>query len=695
MAISLGDAVFYFRGDNSDLDRSTDEAVQKTEGASSKIKGFLSNAFAVTLGGFIAQGISSITSGFGNLWDGMIKGNAEFERYNTQFGVLLGGADKAKVRLDELAKFGATTPFDLPEVVKADKILQSFGLHSEESAKKFGFSGKEIRTIAGDVAAGTGAGFEEMSLLIGKFSAGATGDVINRFAQMGVTTRDELTKMGLKFSASGQLMSPLPKATEVVLQLMKKKYGGMMDAQSRTFEGMMSNLNDWVGQTLRAVGQPIFEKLEVGLSNVLTFLGSDAVKAAIDGFAQTLATGVGAAVDWFVALGTSVYDSVNKVMPYVSAIVEVIQDLIGFVSDGSQDYDWFDGLGTKLSELFGGSADDWRTWVETVADSMTQAKDWIVGKWQEVSDWVTTNWPTIRDNAIAAVGAIGAFVRDVVAPDVYKLIVDGFGAAKTWLDANLPIMQSIVQKLLASFTTDAVAADPAATWTTIWTGVRTALGIQWDMMGGTFRGVLQILNGDTLTGLATVGDAWNGAWAKIFAQVTPIWTSLKDSAKAALKKINDDAVDMFNGLADWLGKLPAKMYPIGKEIVLAIGRAIIDQAGTIYNSLWGVLSSAVQGIGSKLGITIPGFGGPAPGAPGAGGSGSGTGGKGVGVGDQGSSFNSQVAATNAAAGSFAIAGAGVGGVTVNMPIYATVDNSMDVEQIGLTIMARVRQAIRA
>jgi phage tail tape-measure protein len=92
--------------------------------------------------------IGALGSAFSSLQQGMIGGNAEFERYETQFGVLLGSASAAKDRLAELAKFGAETPFELPEVVRADKILQAFGLHSAETAKKFGMSGTQIRTIA-------------------------------------------------------------------------------------------------------------------------------------------------------------------------------------------------------------------------------------------------------------------------------------------------------------------------------------------------------------------------------------------------------------------------------------------------------------------------------------------------------------------------------------------------------------------
>ena len=139
----------------------------------------------------------------------MVGGNAEFEQYQMRFEVLLKSADAAKQRLAELADFGAKTPFDLPEVVRADTVLQGFGLHSEEAAKRFGYSGAQIRTIAGDVASGSGASFEQIAGYLGKFSAGATGEAIMRFQELGIVTRKQLADMGVQFDKAGSLTSPV------------------------------------------------------------------------------------------------------------------------------------------------------------------------------------------------------------------------------------------------------------------------------------------------------------------------------------------------------------------------------------------------------------------------------------------------------------------------------------------------------
>ena len=307
--------------------RNTSEALHGLEsaagnagGALGKMGGIAQTALGFVAGGIVSAGLNKIAEWVGGMISGMIGGNAEFERYQTQFTTLLGSADAAKQRLDELSKFAATTPFQLPEVVRADKILQSFGFESEQAKQKFGFSAKEIRTIAGDTAAGAGASFEDMSMLLGKFSSGATGEALMRFAELGIVTRDQLRDMGLQFSKSGELLSPLPEATSVLLTAMKEKYGGLMQDQMGTFEGMMSNLQDWVGQTERAVGKPIFDALKTQLGGLLQVLGSDQVKSAIDGLGNTLAGGVTVAVNAFMGLGSAVGPVVGVVGGFFSAV---------------------------------------------------------------------------------------------------------------------------------------------------------------------------------------------------------------------------------------------------------------------------------------------------------------------------------------------------------------------------------------
>lgn len=303
------------------------------------VAGFFRMAFADVLGGLITSGLGRIKDGIGSILSGMIGGNAQFEQYNVQFGKLISNSDdfkekyknvtdplelqafaaqEANDKMAMLAEFGAKTPFELPQVVEASKVLQGFGLNSTQAAKDFGFSGDEILTIAGDVAAGTGTDFAEMALNIGKYSKGATGESIARFMELGILTRDELSKLGVEFSKSGELISPLPEATTAMLQVMKDKYGGMMDAQSKTFSGMMSNLQDWVSGTLRTIGQPIFELLRGKLEILVGWLASPEVANAVQGFAESIASGLGNVIAFVEGTLVPAFQSIKNAIDLVA-----------------------------------------------------------------------------------------------------------------------------------------------------------------------------------------------------------------------------------------------------------------------------------------------------------------------------------------------------------------------------------------
>ena len=266
-----------------------DETATRTSLFGSVVQGVAQGA-----GQMLTAGLAQAAAAVAGLGATMISSNAQFEQYAVQFGVLLKSPQLAQERLAELADFAQKTPFELPGVIEADKILQGFGLHSAEAAAKFGMSGAEIRTIAGDTASYAGVSFGEMANYLGQFSSGATGDAIARFQELGITTRDELAQMGLEFSKSGELTSPLPQAMTVLLQILKEKYGGMMAEQSQTFDGMASNLSDWVGTTTRTLGAPIFDALKGQLNTLMTALNSDAMASAVTSLAAGITTAINA-----------------------------------------------------------------------------------------------------------------------------------------------------------------------------------------------------------------------------------------------------------------------------------------------------------------------------------------------------------------------------------------------------------------
>lgn len=380
-------------------------------GSAAKKSGDLFSGF---LGGFAkvglaATGVMALGGAIGGLAKGMVAGNAEFERYETQFGVLLGSVDKAKERIGQLSKFAATTPFELPEVVKAGKVLETFGLQGDRAMKRFGMSTENVLQVVGDAAAGSGAKFDELALTFGKFSSGATGEAIARMQELGLTTREELASMGVKFSKSGELISDKEKALAIVFETINKRFGGMMQKQSMTFEGMLSNLSDWISQTKRKLMAPLFEVLKDKLGVFLEFLNSPAAIAALDNFAAGLAKGMGTAID------------------VISKVGKAVADMVGIVTGRAPEAGGAlrAAIGDKAAEIIAKALATIREAVQTTVDTLKV----IVDKTKEFGQWLSGG--SLGADAFAvsvlAVGVAVGTIQTVQAVEALKALT---GAVK-------------------------------------------------------------------------------------------------------------------------------------------------------------------------------------------------------------------------------------------------------------------------
>jgi len=640
---SLGEAVLGTKVDLTGLGQGLSQAESKSRGAVGTLTGFLQNALSTATGFLISNVVNAVGSAIGGVTDSMIGGNAEFERYNVQFGVLLGSADAARERIDELAQFGARTPFELPEVVRADKVLQAFGLHAEDAKDRFGFAGTEIRTIAGDVAAGTGASFEEISTYLGKFASGATGEAISRMQELGIVTRQQLSDMGLEFSKSGQLMSPIDESMEVLLAAMQDKFGGMMDAQSGTFEGMMSNLQDWMGQAGRVLGQPIFEILKDKLGALLAFLGSDDVKNAMtfvaDQVGQTLNVIIGGIeslisgdlgealeglgeLDWFNAIRSSLGITGDQFYEFTGRAQEAFTQLQSLAADFSAGFasamssPAVQALGQALSDLGAAAGNAWTQisaafgqigaqtnvtfptiqeivvgvvsvvawWLTSIANHITT---FVIPTFVAIVQWVAANWPQIQATAAQVfsqvqtiVAAVVDFILTVVIPAVQQLV--------DWIVTNWPQIQATALAIFSQVQSTVQSRIDAVN--NIITSVLGAIQTFWDTWGGTIKAIVDTV----FTNIKNLWNVFSAAFKGDWYTFGQNLRTYMDEAWEGVKKVFSNAIE---GLKKSFGTMWTNLTT-----------ATTDAMDGIKNLDWGALGkSALDGIVAGVKANVQGL----------------------------------------------------------------------------------------
>jgi tape measure domain-containing protein len=185
-----------------------------------------------------------------------IKSAGDYEQSRIAFETMLGSADKARVMMTDIAAFAKTTPFELPEVVAGSKQLLAYGYAQEEILPN-------MRKI-GDIASGVGVPVGQLTTIFGqvKVAGRLMGQDLLQFTNAGVPMISALaTVMGKpqteikKLIEEGKVGFPEVEAALNSLTGEGSKFGGMMEKQSGSFNGVVSNIKDGFGQMLRsAVG---------------------------------------------------------------------------------------------------------------------------------------------------------------------------------------------------------------------------------------------------------------------------------------------------------------------------------------------------------------------------------------------------------------------------------------------------------
>ncbi len=246
----------------------TDMFTPRIHSAERATQNFRESVFSASNAVKALAGSMAVKVGF----DWLVKGNADMETYQNTLAIVMGSQEKAVETLAWANKFAASTPFEIPQIVEATTRMQSYGLNAQKTLG-----------IVGDMASVMG---KDLMQAVEAVADAQTGEV-ERLKEFGITKgmiQQQAKELGSNpINTQGQITDQ--KAFNAALfSLMEKRYKGGMDLQSKTFKGMLSNVQDFIGSAGRELGKPIFDAMKVGLGTALDWMnklqGSGAITAA-------------------------------------------------------------------------------------------------------------------------------------------------------------------------------------------------------------------------------------------------------------------------------------------------------------------------------------------------------------------------------------------------------------------------------
>lgn len=180
----------------------------------------------------------------------------EFQQLEAAFKVLTGDAGVAENLMSQLIHTAATTPFGVTDISNAARQLLAYGVEADKV--------NETLIRLGDICAGLSIPIGDLAYLYGTTMTQGrlyTAD-LNQFLGRGIPLADELAK---QFGVAKEEIKKMveegkvgfPEVQQAIINLTNEggKFGGLMEAQSKTITGQLSNLQDGFEQMFNEIGK--------------------------------------------------------------------------------------------------------------------------------------------------------------------------------------------------------------------------------------------------------------------------------------------------------------------------------------------------------------------------------------------------------------------------------------------------------
>lgn len=572
----------------------------KVTGLGGALSGFGGVAGPV-FAGLAVTGVAAV----GALGVAVVKTGIDFNSMREQaqiaFTTMLGDGGKAKVFLDNLAGFAASTPFEFPELVSAAQKMIAFGFSAEDVIP--------MLTDIGNAAAGLGIGAEgvgRVTTALGQMQVKgkATGEEMAQLTESGIAGWKYLAEaLGVSVSEAMDMVSKGAVSADTVIGAvragMQKDFGGMMEAQSKSFSGLLSTLKDTFAQVSGQLVGPLFAGLTQGMQGLVALTSSPDFTAGVQAFSQGLVQG-------FAMIG----QGLQVILPYLSGFASMIQT--GFTAA----LPVLQQIGTLVSSVIGAAFQALMPVAEQLFAAFQANLPQLQALWTQLQAAIAPLLPVLQILGVAIgatlVLAVGLFAAAL--GGVIGFLSGALPGAITFVSGLLTALQGIFTVLSSVIVgvVGIVVALVHGDWSGAWqaaqqmvagvvdgiVGLVTGLGTAVvGLFQGLVGGVIGLISGfvgsivgffqglyDTLVGHSIVPDMVDGIIQSFANLASTVLGAITTWVGNLVTSFTTLATETLAAIAAWGRQLVSDFQSVGdqaKEKVVAFAQAIATELGTM------------------------------------------------------------------------------------------------------------------
>lgn len=443
----------------------------------------------------VAVGAVAVFAGLGKV---ALDYNSQMENYTTNFATLLGSTEAAVMKVEELKKMAASTPFAMNDLAAATQTLLNFQIPAEKTST--------ILQQLGDISLGNSEKLQSLATVFGQVSSAGrlTGQDLMQFINAGFNPLNEIAKqtgesmeqLRERMSAGGVSVKEVEQAFISATSAGGQFYQGMQSA-SQTMTGLFSTLKDNVTSLIGTVFQPLTDSIKskllpaaIGyiqeLTNAFQTQGVSGMIAAatqiMNGILQTVQSQGPQIVQTVFQFIQEMIQSLSSVTPqFVQAAAAVIQ---AFMEGLHNTIPQILPVIQQIAPLIVQTIVSWKSEMlqmgiqiivaiaEGIAKDVDKTVDAIVQNVQAIVKTITDNIDKFVEAGIQIIIALGKGLIECIPtlveniPTIIKAIVDG-------IISHLPDILNVGVQIVKG----------------LWDGIASMISWLWDQVSGWIQGL--------------------------------------------------------------------------------------------------------------------------------------------------------------------------------------------------------------
>jgi tape measure domain-containing protein len=575
-------------------------------------------AFSIVKAG-AALAVSAMAAAGGYVAKLGIDYDAMAEQSQVAWGTLLGSQAKAKQMLQDIANFAKSTPFETAQVDAMAKYMNNAGLSGKalfdqlmrisDVASAFNIPADSAQELA-----------RQMSQVMQ--SGTAYTEDLNVLGDRGVPILQALSKeMGVSVGEVKNMASNGKITSDVYMKAfgdVANSVKGASDAQSQTFNGLLSTLKDNVNMLAGALAKPVFVGLKNGLNTVMPLLGglTSLAKGDFKGFSDAITQTFGE-------------NTGNKIIVFAQELQKGMQQVSGWIQKGKQaiqvlfDYLKGDNIGainimtkmgistdmivkvqnvvnmvkgtiqsfiTNISNLFKGT-NSWQQSITSVFKTaksivmpiLTEIVSFVRQKLKEIQKFWNENGAMITQ-AVKNAWAVIAAVFKFIAPVILAILKMLWSTISGIISGALNVIMGLIKIFAGLFT---------GNWKKVWEGVKQLLSGAIQLI---WNWINLLMFGRILGGIKSFATRAISGFKGFFTNAVNVFKNLDKTVWNVVRGFVSKIVSSFSNLYSQGARIFGTLRTFGANIFSSMGSAIRSVASSIYSNTIGRFSSMVSGV---------------------------------------------------------------------------------------------------